>query len=60
MSMQVKAFTLLFTILLAWDAFAYRGAYRVWVGRGVVTTFSSVHGLGPGRDWSSSKPARKD
>ena len=60
MSTQVKAFTLLFTILLAWDAYAYRGAYRLWVGRGIVSTFSSAHGLGPGRDWSSPKPSRAD
>lgn len=60
MSTQVKAFTLLFTILLAWDAFAYRGAYRMWVGRGIVSTFSSVDGPGRGRDWSSPKPSRSN
>lgn len=60
MSTQVKAFALLFTILLAWDAFAYRGEYRMWIGRGIVSTFSSAQGLGPGRDWSAPKPTRGD
>jgi len=60
MGTQIKAFAFLFTVLLAWDAYAYRGAYRMWVGRGIVSTFSSMHGLGPGRDWSSPKPSRND
>lgn len=58
MSTQVKAFTLLFTLLLAWDAFAYRGAYRMWIGHGIASTVSSARGLGPGRDWSAPKPTR--
>jgi hypothetical protein len=60
MSTQVKAFALLFTVLLAVDALAYRGAYRIWIGGGIISTFSSAHGLGPGRNWSAPKPSRND
>jgi hypothetical protein len=58
MGMQVKAFAGLFVVLLAWDAFAYHGEYRMWIGRGVASAFSSVHGLGPGRNWSAPRPSR--
>lgn len=58
MQMQVKAFSGLFVVLLAVDAFAYHGEYRMWVGRGVYRTFGSVEGLGPGRDWSAPKQHR--
>lgn len=53
--MQVKAFAALFVVLLGIDAFAYHGEYRMWVGHGIASAFSSVHGLGPGRDWGSRR-----
>jgi len=60
MALQIKAFALLFAALAAWDAIAYRGEYRNWVVHGVTSTFGSVHGLGPGRNWSSPKPQRNN
>jgi len=60
MRLQVKAFTLLFTVLLAVDALAWHGEYRMRVGSGFAYVLNSVHGLGPGRDWSSPKPQRND
>lgn len=60
MGLQVKAFTMLFTVLLAVDALAWEGEYRMRVGSGIAYVFNSVHGLGPGRNWSSPKPQRND
>ena len=58
MGTQVKAFALLFAVLIAVDAFVYRGEYRGRVGHQIASLFSTVHGLGPGRNWSAPKPQR--
>lgn len=60
MGIQVKAFALLFAVLIAVDAFVYRGEYRGRVGHQIARVFGSVGGvgLGPGRNWSRPKPSR--
>jgi len=60
MGMQVKAFALLFMVLIAVDAFVYHGEYRGRVGYQIGRVFGSVHGLGPGRNWSRPKPSRNN
>ncbi len=60
MGFQVKAFALLFAVLIAVDAFAYRGEYRGRVGHQIASLFSSFHGFGPGGNWAGRKPARKN
>lgn len=57
MGIQVKAFTILFVVLFAIDAFAYHGEYRVRIVHGIASTFVSVPVMGPGRDWSKHKPS---
>jgi len=63
--LQVKAFTLLFLVLLIVDAMAFDGAYRQATGERLGNFFAAVtpthwHGLGQGRDWSAPKPPRRD
>lgn|GEM_PF-2666985 len=60
MQMQVRAFAGLLVVLLAWDAYAYQGEHRMRVGHGVWRAVNSVHGLGPGRNWSSPRPSRNN
>jgi hypothetical protein len=60
MGTQIKAFGLLLAMLLLVDAFAWRGEYRIRTVHGIASFTSSVHGLGPGRDWSRPKPQRND
>jgi hypothetical protein len=57
MGIQVKAFTMLFVVLFAVDAFVFHGEYRIRAVHGIASTFGTVHGLGPGRDWSKQKPS---
>jgi hypothetical protein len=57
MSTQVKAFALLFVVLIGVDAVAYRSEYRNRVVHGIASTFGSVQGPGQGRDWSKHKPS---
>jgi len=58
MGTQVKAFALLFVMLLFVDALAWRGEYRNRAVSEVASFVGSMHGLGPGRDWSRPRPAR--
>ena len=60
MGTQIKAFGLLFTMLLLYDALAWHGEYRVRTVHAVSSYARSMHGLGPGRDWSSPKPQRNN
>lgn len=60
MGTQIKAFGLLFTMLLLVDALAWRGEYRVRAVHGIASFTGSVHGPGQGRDWSRPKPRRND
>lgn len=62
MGIQVKAFALLFAVLIAVDAFVYHGEYRGRVGHQLARIFGSVDGfgLGPGRNWSRPKPSRNN
>jgi len=60
MGTQLKAFALLVTMLVAVDALVWRGEYRVRTVHGIASVFGSVHGLGPGRNWSRPKPQRND
>lgn len=55
MGIQVKAFSLLFAALFLVDAFAWHGEYRNRVVTQISSLFGSMHGLGPGRDWSNHK-----
>lgn len=60
MAIQIKAFTLLFFVLLIVDALAFHGEYRERAARQVTSFFNRVdptqwHGLGQGRDWSQPK-----
>jgi hypothetical protein len=54
---QVKAFTLLFFVLLIVDALAFQGEYRARAAHQVSAFFGKVNpahwnGLGEGRDWA--------
>ncbi|HYN46668.1 MAG TPA: hypothetical protein VES64_08260 [Allosphingosinicella sp.] len=60
MGFQVKAFALLFAVLIAVDALVYHGEYRGRVGHQISSLFSSFHGPGPGRNWSQPKPSRNN
>lgn len=60
MAIQIKAFLLLFFILLIVDALAFHGEYRQHAARQVAAFFHKVdpsqwHGLGQGRDWSQPR-----
>jgi len=60
MGTQIKAFTVLFAVLIIVDAFAWRGEYRTRTANGIASVLGSVHGLGPGRNWSTPKPQSND
>jgi hypothetical protein len=60
MGIQVKAFALLFAALFLVDAIAWHGEYRDRLVTKVSSLFGSVHGLGPGRNWSTPKPSRNN
>ena len=60
MGTQVKGFALLFAMLLLVDTIAWRGEYRNRGMSAIASMFGSMHGLGPGRDWSRPKPQRND
>ena len=60
MGTQIKAFGLLFAVLLLVDALAWRGEYRVRTVHAIASYAGSMHGLGPGRDWSRPRPQRNN
>ena len=60
MGTQIKAFGLLLAVLLLVDALAWHSEYRIRFSSSVVSYARSMHGLGPGRDWSNPKPQRND